>query len=158
MKVEQKKWPTEEEYANMYEFEKEQLIIDYYNGAFKDAGFKPTFKEKLKYKLKGFYGTVIGLVIIVVIYGLFNLVIVGGQYIWHFKDNSELKRIEKTLAEQEVNIKMYEEKIYNNTITDSEYADYQNEINDYNENVDEYNEIAEKIGGTYYVLPVPIKK
>lgn len=43
-------------------------------------------------------------------------------------------------------------------IYNSKYDLYEAEIADYNTKVDEANELSEKIGGTWYILPIPIGK
>lgn len=158
MKIEAVKWPTEEERQNMTYEEGQQLARDYYNGKYKHLGYKPTFMKWLRYKTGPLFGYLAVGVIILIVYGLINLVLVGGQNLWHAGDKKELQAIETTLKSWDGKIYMYELDIKNETISDGDYYDYTVLIDKYNVKVKEYNELAEKIGTTFYIVPIPGRK
>ena len=149
----QKPLPTEEELNNMDEESRQQFISDYYKGAFAHAGVKPKFRHKILHRFSGLIVLVGSLLVIALLYGLINVLFVGGQKIWHSGDNKKLTKIEEQLKDEEKRIKQYELEITIGSITDYEYEKYKEVIDDYNANVKEYNKLAEKVGTTYYVIP-----
>lgn len=147
--------PTEEELRNMDEESRQQFTFDYYDGAFAHAGYKPTYRQKMKYKLGGLFSIVVALAGIAIIYGLINLVLVGGQELWHGEDKKKMEEIKSFLDGEKVALSIYDAKV--NSLTDKQYDEYKQRVDNYNEKVKEYNALAEKVGGTWYVLPVPGK-
>lgn len=81
---------------------------------------------------------------------------------------SELANFEEELAdienelESETDEHTYNELVdsYNGSLDvyNSKYDHYIVELDEYNAKVDEANELSEKIGGTWYILPIPIGK
>lgn len=151
-------WPTEDEVAIMTDEDKQQLAKDYYSGKYRHVGYKPSFIKWIRYKTGPLFGYLAVGIIILVVYGLINLVLVGGQNLWHAGDKKELKSIESTLKSWDGKIYLYEYDIKNETITDGEYYDYTVLIEKYNEKVNTYNELAEKVGATFYIVPIPGRK
>jgi hypothetical protein len=94
---------------------------------------------------------------IALIYLVINVFLVGGQELWHKKDNQKLKEMRLELKDTENKINYYESINKNGTITEAEYDTYSKEIDYYNGLVEDYNKLSEKVGGTWYILPVPGK-
>lgn len=147
---------------------------------------------------------------IAIVYGAFNLFIVGGQNIWHYSDQKKLdaitiqldaelpslKRMESDISAKEADISRVKARMeslksdidrvemrYSDTVPSSEFARYNRNIDDYNDLVSDYNvtlgayqqlfdeyerkiadynlkvkeanALAEKIGSTWYVVPIP---
>ena len=150
--------PTNQEFNEFDQSQRDQFFHDYYNGHFAHAGLKPKFRQKMKYKMGAAFGYVIAIVGILIVYGVINLVLIGGQELFHYNDKKELKEIHAQLEVQEGEILLYENKVRNGTISEAEYNDYEKKTNMYNQKVDEYNKLAEEIGGTFYVIPIPGSK
>ncbi|MEK5358080.1 hypothetical protein [Paenibacillus sp. FSL L8-0709] len=149
------KWPTDEQFATFDEDDKRRFYADYYRGGYAYAGHKPTFKQKMKYTLTPYLGYLIGIIGIIIVYVVINLVLVGGQNLWHSGENNRLDELETIMSSQEKIIQSYENQVDNGTISDDEYNEYTKKVDEYNKNVNEYNEVAEKAGTTWYILPVP---
>lgn len=182
----QKDIPTKEELDSMDSETHEQFINDYYNGVFAKSGFKPTFFAKIKYR----FGTLLklggGLLGIVIIYGIINLVMLGGQSVLHGEDKKELNQIKIELDSglnelnalgfqldtQESELKSLEDQInstedtdaknelidkYNNYLPayNADFDQYSSKLVSYNLKVDRANELSNKVGSTYYILPIP---
>jgi hypothetical protein len=151
-------WPTDEQLKSFDEDDKKRFLADYYRGGYAYIGHKPTFKQKMKYTLTPYLGYLIGIFGIIIIYGVINLVLVGGQNLWHSGEKNRLNELQGILSSQEIVIQSYESKVDSGTITDVEYNEYTKKVDEYNKNINEYNEVAEKAGTTWYVLPVPVSK
>lgn len=184
-----RKFPTDEEFENLDDGGKAQVIDRYYDGFYKDQGIVPTFRERMNYKFGIYKQGLIGLLAVAVLYGVINLILVGGQHLWHGEERSNLKTIEAELkvGEREINkleqgltailshLEEIERKMegdisvaeYNDLVDKlnsdidlytSNYRKYEYKISAYNKKVEEANELAEKIGSTWYVVPIPIGK
>lgn len=151
----QKEWPTDEEIKNMDNEERQRFIFDYYNGAYAKAGYKPKFIAKMKYRFKSLFYALIGLLLIGILYGLFNLIFIGGQSLWHMGDKHKLEALKQKMDNELVTIHSYESSNSKGTLTQSQYKEYTAAVDLYNSQVTEYNDLAKKVGTTYYVVPVP---
>lgn len=148
-------WPTDEQLKGFDEDDKKRFLADYYRGGYAYVGHKPTFKQKMKYTFAPYLGYLIGILGIILIYGVINLVLVGGQNLWHSGEKNRLNELQEIMSNQEKIIHEYKLDVENGTISDDEYNDYTKKVDEYNENVNEYNKVAEKSGTTWYILPVP---
>ena len=165
----------------------------------------------MKHLLQGVRGWVLSLVSIAIVFALINLVLVGGQKIWHHSDQkkldtlkTELKLERTTINGAETRLQNFEERIkeinseknpiglhlkkieeqFPNGIPSNIYASYKSSVSHYNElvrthnamlqmynaiyekysaEIDNYNmdvkkanALAKKIGGTWYLIPIPI--
>lgn len=141
----------------MNENDRNQFIIDYYAGAFSSSGLKPTFMQKLKWRLGAYYGLIFSVIGIIVLYAVINLALVGIQKLAHMDEESELKEIRLLLKDKEKKIFYYEHINETGEITDGEWDSYNKEIDAYNALTEEYNKLSEKVGTTWYLLPIPGK-
>jgi CRISPR/Cas system CSM-associated protein Csm3 (group 7 of RAMP superfamily) len=105
--------------------------------------------------LKQVIGVFGSLLVVAIIYGIVNLVLVGGQNLWHSGDKKAMSNIEVQLKNIEDSIHYYELKNKDGLISDEEYDTYKAEVAKCNELVKEYNKHAEKAGTTWYVVPIP---
>jgi len=138
-------------------------------------------------------GWILGLVALVAVYGVMNLVLVGGQYVWYYADNQKLEarlqQMEKDLAGSASQIEAVKAGIkavekanprgipedkyaaysrsvrYHNELVEAHnqkvaeqqvvHGDYSSRVDQFNGLVEEANSLAKKIGGTWYVVPMP---
>ena len=153
---------------------------------------------------------IIRLLGVIVVYGLLNVILVGGHWLWHYKDNKRrdqvkaqlgferpriqaiqirLEGLTRNLDESKTQIEGLESEIhsteganplgipeniydsysrtvqYHNALVTEHnqkviqqnllYEDYSSRINQYNALVEEGNSLGKKIGGTWYVIPMP---
>ncbi|MEX2104815.1 MAG: hypothetical protein WD907_05750 [Bacilli bacterium] len=136
------KFPTDEELHNMDEEEKEEFVENYYNGVYAEQGYKPTFKEEMKHKYGKVIMTILGLVAIAIVYGLINLVLVGGQNLWHSGDKSKFEEIESELAYDKNQIQNIEQRLsamISQLDALEQDIDGTNDESEYNNLVEQYN-------------------
>ncbi|ETT55823.1 hypothetical protein BSK66_22215 [Paenibacillus odorifer] len=154
----QKAVPTREEINQMDQDERSQFSKDYYNGAFAHAGLKPKFRQKLKYKLGSAFVIIAYPLALLLLFIIVNVVVVGGQELWHVKQKHELKTLQLEMVNTKEIIDSYEVKVKDGSISDSDYTIYSKQIDLYNENVKESNNLERKIGSTWYIIPFPHDK
>lgn len=84
-----------------------------------------------------------GLVLLVVLYGVGNLMLVGGQKLWHHDDQVKLDNIKTSLASENTKINNLEAELKTLEIKIKRSESYINNVgqnsNDYNSLVDEHN-------------------
>ncbi|MMZ60610.1 hypothetical protein D1872_227170 [compost metagenome] len=153
MGVPQKPLPTEEDLQSMSEEQYQTFVFDYYRGAYKKAGLKPSFKQKMKYQFSTTMSWIYGILILAVVYLFLNGILVGGQYLWHIGDRHRLSELEELMNSEQVTISQYEDRINNGGLSDEEYSDYKLLIYQYNIQADQYNVISEKIGDMWFLIP-----
>jgi hypothetical protein len=120
---------------------------------------RTTVKTQRKFhramSFKHFKSLLIGIAGIVVVYGVLNLILVGGQSLWHSGDNKKLDQLKAELETENVEIERYESTAKTRNLSVTEINDYKRKIDEYNKNVEEANKLAKEIGTTWYVVPVP---
>lgn len=119
--------------------------------------------------------SIIGILGIILVYGVINIVLVGAQDFWHSGDQSKLDALKQELQTKKSDIDTLEANInsekstmdeyqangdvtdYNSLVDDynSKLAEDQSDVNDYNSIVQQANDLSNKIGGTWYVVPIP---
>ena len=116
-----------------------------------------------------------GLIGLILIYGVGNAVLVGAQNLFSSGDQNKLNNLQQELQTKKTSISvlgyridaeksnMDQEKAngdsvdYNAQVDDynSKLAEYQSNIDDYNNTVQQANDLSKKIGGTWYIVPIP---
>lgn len=136
----QKDIPTKEELDSMDSETHEHFVNDYYNGVFSKAGFKPTFFAKMKYR----FGTLLkiggGLIGIVIIYGIINLVLVGGQEALHSGDK---KKLDQMKIELDAGLKEITSLEFQINALDSDLQTLKNQI-DSTDDIDDKNVLIDR--------------
>jgi len=118
-----------------------------------------------------------GLVGVILLYVIGNVVFVGAQKIWHSSDQSKFDKIKQELTIKKGEIDNLESKIntkksemdhdsengyidaYNSQVDGYNImlSEYESDVDNYNKLVAEANDLSKKIGGTWYIVPIPIR-
>lgn len=101
---------------------------------------------------------------VVLIYGILNLILWGGQELYYYEDTREINQIEKWLEEEKQKIFLLEQKIDSQSI---EIEQEENKLTDlenrrlttlYNSNVDSYNYLLEGYENDFDIYDEKIAK
>jgi len=116
-----------------------------------------------------------GIIGFILVFIVGNAVLVGAQSLWHSGDQAKIDSIKQTLAtnkasiddlESRINAKKAEMDGYSANNDNEDYNldvdpynamvdEYKTDIDDYNTLVKQGNDLANKIGGTWYIVPFP---
>ncbi|MDY0015966.1 MAG: hypothetical protein RBS13_07115 [Bacteroidales bacterium] len=94
--------------------------------------------------------TYIGVFIII------NVVLWGGQELYHYNDNKELEQIESEIASLDIEIKSFESVMDRYGASQKDYNTYTKNIDERNNLVEKYNKLAEDTGSRWYLIPIPM--
>ena len=100
-------------------------------------------------------GTVLGLIGIVVIYGVVNGVMWFGQEVYHHEDNVKLEQIQARINQIKVKLESFESSMQLNGASEVAYKNYEKMLAEHNKLIEEYNALAKESGTRWYVVPVP---
>lgn len=109
--------------------------------------------------MKRIPSVVVSIIVVAIIYGLINLVLVGGQKVWHHDDEAKLDELKVELKDLKASIGGYEDLLteidgeltgskeevdsyesdFPEGIPEEYYEDYTSAVNGYNEQLDTYN-------------------
>ncbi len=121
-------------------------------------------------------GGISGIIGVILLYLIGNVVFVGAQKIWHSGDQNKFDNIKQELTTKKTEIDDLESKIntkksemdrnsangyidaYNSEVNDYNLMldKYDSDVDSYNKLVTEANGLSKKIGGTWYIVPIPV--
>lgn len=120
--------------------------------------------------------TASGIIGLILIYGVGNAVLVGSQSLFHSGDQTKLNNLKQELQTKKLTIDSLGSQIdtqksnldqeqangdnsdYNAQVDDynSKLTEYKSDVNDYNNTIQQANDLSKKIGGTWYIVPIPL--
>lgn len=129
----------------------------------KSCGLKPAQQvsafPKNQAPQKSFFsslgGTILGILVLVIIYVVINGVMWLGQEAYHHEDNAQLEQMETKINKLDSQISSFESRMKLSGTTEAEYANYQKMVDDFNKTSEEYNALAQKSGTRWYLIPIP---
>ncbi|HUD44912.1 MAG TPA: hypothetical protein VMR41_05185 [Patescibacteria group bacterium] len=118
---------------------------------------------------------IVGFILVIVFFVVANVVFIGLQNLWHSGDQSKLDIIKQELQTKNTAIDALESNItreksaMNQELATNNTDKYNTHVDDYNTMVNEYktdiasynqlvkqaNDLSEKVGSTWYVVPIP---
>lgn len=96
------------------------------------------------------------IVIYVVIFLVLNVLLWGGQELWHYKDNRKLSELKTQMQQIDQMNRSFENDMNANGATQSKYDQYSARIDERNKLADEYNVLSKSSGSRWYIIPIPI--
>jgi hypothetical protein len=88
-----------------------------------------------------------------IVFVVLNVVVVGGQMLWHMGDNKRMDKLDVEMSQLQTKIDAYEAQ-GEGELDDLEYQNYSNAVDQYNAKVNEYNALADK-SAIWYIIPIP---